>query len=406
MQIERKVGESELDYHRRLIYGKLEDKTLADCDYTELAELVYGKPYSSDVARRMMYGSKYTLGLIDSAAINGVTDEDVILDIDSRLVELQKEKQRFFDQRREYNKRIAQEGRAEHLEGIIRDAANNLQNTVGLVFDHSIRDDLDFDDETEAVVVFSDWHYGLVADNVFNTYNTDICRLRVNNVVDKMMQRIRLHKCNRLHIVVLGDLWHGAIYVGTRVASEELVCDQIMQVSEILAQAIVKLSSVVDSVVVYDTYGNHARTVPNKKENVHRDNMERLVPWWLKWRLKDFDNIKIMEDTGNEFVFVDTCGHSICASHGDLDGVKSSPRLLYTLFQKTYGIDIEYIILGDKHHIEGFNELGITAEICGSLCGSDDYANSKRLYSNPSQMLLIVNKAVGVDAEYRIKCDL
>ena len=354
----------------------------------------------------MMYGSKYTLGLIDSMAIGNISDKEVISDIDSRLVELQKEKQRFFDQRREYNKLVSQDGRSEHLEGIVQEAANNLSNTVGLVFDRPVEYSLEFDDDTEAVVVFSDWHYGLTADNVFNKYNTDICKQRVKSVVDQMINRIVLHKCSRLHVVVLGDLWHGAIHVGARVASEELVCDQIMEVSEILAQAIVRLSSVVDNVDIHTTYGNHARTVPNKKESVHRDNIERLVPWWLKWRLKEFDNIEIAEDTGSEFIFVNSCGHNICASHGDLDGVKSSPRLLYTLFQKTYGIDIEYIILGDKHHTESFNELGITAEICGSLCGSDDYANSKRLFSNPSQMLLIVNKAVGVDAEYRIKCDL
>lgn len=42
--------------------------------------------------------------------------------------------------------------------------------------------------------------------------------------------------------------------------------------------------------------------------------------------------------------------------------------------------------------------------ICGSLCGTDDYANDKRLFSYPSQLLLIVNEENGVDAEYKLKC--
>ena len=87
-----------------------------------------------------------------------------------------------------------------------------------------------------------------------------------------------------------------------------------------------------------------------------------------------------------------------------MDSVKSSPRLLATLFQKKYGMDIEYVLLGDKHHRESFDEVGICAMICGSLCGTDDYANSKRLYSQPEQLLLIVTEDDGVDAEYRIKC--
>ena len=63
-------NESQLDYHKRLVYGKLVDKTLADMDYTELAELVYGQPYSSDVARRMLYGSRRTLELMDSGILS------------------------------------------------------------------------------------------------------------------------------------------------------------------------------------------------------------------------------------------------------------------------------------------------------------------------------------------------
>ena len=71
MQIERMENESKFDYHRRLVYGKLVDKTLADVDYSELSELVYGQPYSSDVARRMLYGSRRTLELMDEERAAG-----------------------------------------------------------------------------------------------------------------------------------------------------------------------------------------------------------------------------------------------------------------------------------------------------------------------------------------------
>jgi hypothetical protein len=94
----------------------------------------------------------------------------------------------------------------------------------------------------------------------------------------------------------------------------------------------------------------------------------------------------------------------VCASHGDLDGVKTSPRLLSTLFQKRYGRNIEYVLLADKHHRESFEELGVEALLCGALCGVDEYANGKRLYSTPQQTLLIFNERDGLDAEYRIRC--
>lgn len=404
IDLRRTESESPLNYHKRLVYGKLVDKTLADCDFSELAELLYGQPYSSDVARRMMYGSRKTLELMDSEQIQHVSDSCILNEIEMKRAEVQQERQRFFDQRREYNRLIAQEGRKEHIYESLAMAANKLAESIGVVFDYSYYN-TDTSCEDEAVLVFSDWHYGMKTNNVFNSYNTEICKQRVANTVNAAIARIQLHGCRKLHVVVLGDLCHGAIHVGARVASEELVCEQLMQASEILAQAILKLSQYVEETFVYTTYGNHARTVQNKSDSLHRDNMERIVPWWLAQRLQLNDNITIMPESENEFLFVNACGHDICAAHGDLDTVKCSPRLLATIFQKKYGKDIEYILLGDKHHRESFNELGITATICGSLCGTDDYANDKRLYSHPEQLLLIVNPEYGVDAEYRLRCD-
>lgn len=404
IDLRRIENESAFDYHKRLVYGKLIDKTLADCDYSELAELLYGQSYSSDVARRMMYGSRKTLELMDSEQVRNVSDHGLLSEIELKKAELQQERQRFFDQRREFNKLLSAEGRKEHIYESLTIAANNLMNSIGVAFEDSYYEPENASDN-EAVLVFSDWHYGMKTKNVFNAYNTEICKKRVTNTVNQAIQRIQLHGCHRLHVVVLGDLCHGAIHTGARVASDELACEQLMQASEILAQAILRLSQYVDDTLVYATYGNHARTVQNKHDSIHRDNMERIVPWWLAQRLQMYDNITIMPESDNEFLFIDACGHDICASHGDLDTVKCSPRLLTTIFQKKYGKNIEYILLGDKHHRESFNELGVTATICGSLCGTDDYANDKRLYSQPEQLMLIVNPAYGVDAEYRLRCD-
>lgn len=410
INLERMRDESQFDYHKRLIYGKLIDKTLADVDYTELAELTYGQSYSSDVARRMFYGSRKTLELLDAEELNGIEHTGLASELNLKMIELQKERQRFYDQRRELNKLVAEDARVEHLIDVFSAAAMTLADKVGTVFPNGF-ERYETDPKSEAVLVLNDWHYGMITSNVFNTYNTDICVERVISIVNDTLQRLRLHRCSKLHVVVLGDLFHGAVHTSARVASEELVCDQMMQVSEILAQAIIRLSAAVDSLDVYMTYGNHARTVQSKNDSIHRDNMERIIPWWLEQRFiaEESKNgielgIKVVPESETEFLVFDVCGHDFCASHGDIDSVKTSPKLLATLFQKKYGRDIEYILLADKHHRESFDELGICAMISGSLCGTDDYANDKRLYSTPSQLLLIVNNERGVDAEYRLNC--
>lgn len=405
IEITKRNNETALEHHKRLVYGKLVDKTLADIDYAELSEALYGQYYSSDFTRRMMYGSKKTLELVDSEGYKATEDSDLISKLDLKIAEYKKEKQKFYDQRREHNKYFSAEGRQEHLYDQLAKAAECLNETVGCMFERGSTAYTDGYLENDALLVFSDWHYGMKTDNIFNEYNTEICKERVRNTVDEVISRLQTHRCRNLNIFVIGDLFHGGIHAGTRVASEELVCEQIMQVSEILAQAVDVLSDYVENVYVYMTYGNHARTVQKKEDSVHRDNMERIIPWWLKQRLQNRENVYVDNESSNEFLAVTVRGHDFCATHGDLDNVRSSPRLISTLFHKKYGRDIEYIILGDKHHRESFEELGVTSVICGALCGADDYANSKRLYSTPSQLLLIVNEKNGVDAEYRIKCE-
>lgn len=409
MDLSRRQNESPLDYHKRIIYGKLKDKSLGDLDYSELSDYAYGQHYSSDVARRMFYGSRRTLDLVANYQKDSHANTSTINELDAKIDEFKREKQKFFDQRREYNKLQAEAGRREHLYDRLADAANNLSETVGDVVHKLVELDTG---ENEAVLVFSDWHYGMTAHNAFNTYNTKVCKERVESIVTKAASRIAQNGCSKLHVVVLGDLLNGAIHSSSRVASEELTADQLMQVSEILAQAIIFLSQYVEETNVYITYGNHARTVQSKHDSIHRDNMERLIPWWLGSRVLAEErvsgeslNINVAPESETEFLLLNVCGHDICAAHGDLDGVKTSPRMLSTLFHKKYGKDIEYILLGDKHHREDFEELGVTAMLCGSLCGSDDYANDKRLFSTPSQMLLIFSPDDGLDAEYRIKCN-
>lgn len=74
-----------------------------------------------------------------------------------------------------------------------------------------------------------------------------------------------------------------------------------MHVSELIAEAVNDLSSIVNSVVVYSCYGNHLRTVQNKKDSVHSDNIEKIVPWWLKQRLQNNPKIVITESEYKEF---------------------------------------------------------------------------------------------------------
>ena len=89
-KLTRLPNESDLAYHKRLIYGKLVDGTLADEDYSELASLLYGKEYSSDSTRKMIYGSLRTLQLMGEQAEKSITSEELLSELNMKRREFQK----------------------------------------------------------------------------------------------------------------------------------------------------------------------------------------------------------------------------------------------------------------------------------------------------------------------------
>ena len=322
-------------------------------------------------------------------------------DLDEKTKELFKAKKQFEDQRREWKKLETKDARFDHLIGKMTDAVDHLCEVKPLIFN----DKLVKPGCKDAILCLADWHLGMVTDNIWNKYNVEICHQRVIQLVEKTIQHLRQHNIDTLHILLLGDAAHGAIHTSCRVASEEEVCDQLMQVSELIAEVVNKLSEEVTEVNVYSTYGNHMRTIQNKSDSSHSDNMEKIIPWYLEQRLQNNNRVNIVRSDYYEFIYLNVFGYDIVAAHGDLEKFKSFGVTVNTLFTKKYGKTIDYTISADKHHIEEFETMGIESVLVRSLCGTDAYANSIRAYSAPGQTLMIFSPEEGRECTYNIKLD-
>lgn len=371
-----------------------------DIDWYEISTK-HGLSMSSDSIRRAGVGIKLAAqaGVLDfsereveapppSISEKGTQERDAIY----------KAKRELYDQRREYNAILAKEARTEHLHGIIAEAANNLGNIKPLNIEKHFYDN---PDDGEALVVLTDWHFGLVSDNIWNSFNIEILRDRVSTLVERTIEKIKRHQPRTLHVAILGDMIAGAIHASSRAASEEVTSAQLVHVSELLAEVIAELSNYVSFTFVYSTYGNHARTVSNIKDSLHSDNFEQIIPWWLKARFASRQDIEVV-DSRYEFIHMDICGYTVVATHGDLDGGKNAPILINTMFEKVHGKGIDYFVTGHEHHIESFENVGIEHIKCGCLCGADDYANTKRLFSSVSQTLIFFSRTEGRECIYNI----
>ena len=313
--------------------------------------------------------------------------------------ELYKAKKQLSDQRREYNKMLIDDARADNLAEKLIEAANiaPLRNYSDMLIYTNTNPD------KEAVLLLSDWHYGQVSDNIWNRYNVQVCEDRVSVLFKKVYSAITDHNISKMHIVLLGDLINGSIHTTCRVSSEENTCEQIMNVSELIAQFIHAVSVCVDKVDVYSTYGNHARTIQNKNDSIHSDNMERIIPFWLKQRLQNNSKVRVVDSEYYEFIYFNVCGYSVCCTHGDLDKFKDIGVTINSVFTKKFGKTIDYTFSGDKHHLESFEKFGVESALVGSLCGTDEYANNRRLYSNPTQTLCIFTPEDGKLCTYNMK---
>jgi hypothetical protein len=380
---------------------------ISDDDWSEICDR-YGLKFNPDTIRKgtqpPLIGSVFVSEYYKWKESQTNNEDDYLNALRLEKEEIFKERKLLSDQRRLYNRELTFNARSEHLMDKLVESANRLNQEKPLIFNEKW---FPSNIHKEAVMFWSDWHYGMITDNIWNKFNTEICKKRVKTFVEISKEFIKLNNIDVLDVVMLGDSAHGSIHSTCRVQSEENTCDQLMHVSEIMAEALNDLSKVVNHITLYSCYGNHMKTIQNKNESIHSDNMERIVPWWIEQRLQNNKKIEVAYSEYKEFTKLNVLGKNICCVHGDLErDFKNIGVTINTLFSRKFGETIDYTISGDKHHLEEFEKFDIESILVRSLCGADEYSNNGRLYSRPGQTLMIFNDVYGREATYNIPLDI
>lgn len=395
--LSRRAGESELEYHKRLVYGKLVDKTLSDVDYPELAEAVYGKQYSSDTARRMCYGSKYTLELMDDAldsAIASKSSADVIADLESKKIELAKERQKFFDQRTAYNKLLRDRAREEELNEIIERCISN-----GDLPELDYERHIDVSGNNDLLVSLNDIHYGANIDNAWGRYNSAICARMMNEYLDRILKIADTHQSENCIVWCAGDAISGKIHRSIQVTNKENVIEQIMGVSELIAEFLAVLSRHFNTVRFVSVAGNHSRIEDNKENAVTGERLDNLVEWYLAARMQNFDNVIITDDhkLDQTISVFQVRGKNYVMVHGDYDTPSKVQALQAMIKEPIYAV-----LCGHLHHNQTDVVQGIKTIMAGSFQGVDSFCVEKRIYGTPQQMVCVCDEN-GVVCHYDVE---
>lgn len=338
-------------------------------DYNEAK---WRRPYEGFVQFKEMFGE----GVISHS------EQEILEEIKEEKLELQKEKFRARDQKRELNAIIRRQARLESLEDYFKEVTENFEG-ISLPKTKS-----NVNDKKEAAIVISDWHIGMKFDGRFNTFNHEIAEQRIAKVKDKTLDTIRKENIDTLHIANLGDMISGGIHVSTRVQAEEDVIQQVIRVSEYLKQFIKTFLDEGIEVEYYNIIGNHGRYQGNKSEVAGiEENFEKLILTILDTAFSDYKNYN---STGcrDGIIEVEIASQKIILAHGDMDKNTNAAMRLPQLF----GYVPNYIITGHIHHSTS-KDFGITEHIVNpSLIGADDYATGGRFGGKPGQKLILFNE--------------
>lgn len=316
---------------------------------------------------------------LNSRTIEDITNDELLEK--KQLLMIQQQKTR--DEWSAYRRVIREDSRLQSFKEEISSAIKELNKLPKPLKEYSIKEQKS---DVEAVMLLSDLHIGVDCKNFYNVYNSDIARKRLNKYVQDTKKYCKLNNVHRLTILGMGDFIHGAIHTSARIEQEMDITRQIIMASEMIAEALNELSEVAPEVIYRSCTDNHSRAIADKSQSIEEENFNKIIDWYLEERLKNtkvkfmFDNIDI---SVGKFELLN--GKKMMFAHGHLDSAQQA----FNHFIGATREFIDYIAIG-HYHCESLKSIqNVKVFTNGSIVGTEQYALSKRLFSEPSQTLLI-----------------
>lgn len=336
---------------------------------------------------------KYARDFKDSGVFND--DNEYLKMLKNEKQELQKEKQKLSDERLELNRQIRQEARKESYVDMVKRIICENVEPVNITTCHKT-----FESETDLLIHFTDIHTGIEINNWKNVFNEDVLKQRVEEYTSNILNIREMYQSQNAYIVI-GEVVSGLIHNNLRLQNNMDLMEQFKYVSELISAMLIKLADNFNHIYVYTTQGNHSRIVAKKEDALDGENMDVLLPFYLKARLQNMNNIDICDNTVEpEIAMFNIRGNHIFAAHGH----KDKPANVVQNFTMMFGIKPDIVLLGHRH-TNGLTTVFDTKVIeSGCISGTDAYAVSIRKTNKPEQSVSVVDDN-GLICLYDIQLD-
>lgn len=395
ISVHQKFTQSEL----REIYDVCSRKDLTG-DWSKIKDILnsrLGRNYNESTYRKRFAAyveMKNACKNIDPDFTGDVTDVTV------QKRELEKERKKLQTEKLEYNRWLRENAREEMIYEQINDGINKL-TPLEIPEPRAIKEQ-----NREAVLCLADAHFntefeikGLFGE-VLNSYSPEIFYQRMWYLRDKVREICERENMSVLHIFGLGDDNDGLLRLTDNLFKLRWgVIDSTLIYADFMANWINEISKFVDVKlqIVEDSNHNQLRLCSAPKNAFKGENLSKVIIHIIKSRLKDNPCVTITQNpTG--YIYENILGYNLMGIHGEVKSLKEAIDNL----SKLYGLRIDYLIGGHKHHSEeyGFDCEGISV---GSIIGIDSYSTHLMRSSNASATMLIVEEGNGIVTKHTIK---
>ncbi len=316
-------------------------------------------------------------------------------ELDVKIQDMRKEKIKLSDARVEYNRLIRQEARKESYADMVKRIICENVEPMNIPIHYTL-----FNSSTDLLVHLTDIHTGIEIHNWKNDFDEDVLKKRIEKFTSDILDIRGQHGSENCYLVI-GEILSGIIHNNLRLQNNMDLMEQFKYVSELISAMLLRMANHFNHIYIYTTPGNHSRISPKKEEALDGENMDVLLPFYLKARLQNIENITICDNTIEpEIAMFNIRGNNVFASHGH----KDSPSNVVQNFTMMFGIKPQIVLLGHRH-TNAMETIYDTKVIqSGCVSGSDNYATSIRKTNRPEQTVSVVGDD-GLICLYDIQLD-
>ena len=374
-----------------LLKRKRTDENLEWQDVADFRSEFNGDLEHRDTVRK---GSKLLYEYIDAGWVNEPVETENNSD-NAELIKMRKEKIKLSDARVEYNRLIRQEARKESYADMVKRIICENIEPMNIPVHYTL-----FNSSTDLLVHLTDIHTGIEIHNWKNDFDEDILKQRIEKFTSDILDIRGIHQSENCYLVI-GEILSGIIHNNLRLQNNMDLMEQFKYVSELISAMLTRLANHFNHIYVYTTPGNHSRISPKKEDGLDGENMDVLLPFYLKARMQNFENITIGNNNIEpEIAMFNIRGNNVFAAHGH----KDSPSNVVQNFTMMFNVKPDIVLLGHRHTNAMETVYDTKVIQSGCVSGSDQFATSIRKVNRPEQTVSVIGDK-GLICLYDIQLD-